>query len=1120
MTTGPREAEIHAPPTAESSAAASEPVSAAAPVDHIVRDIRDGLAQITTRELELRRREQDFDRQYLELKREARQAAVAELEQVQRRLAQQAAELSAQAVEISARRARLGEAGEQLRAKQVELEQQRTDLALRIQQARQRAERLRAWEARQREVLEQRARELGQQEADFRQRVQRAHQDITRQRRETDQRQAELEARATALEQAEHELAERHAALERRLKQGEVLATEVEQHHGELSVARDWLEHERAELERAAGEVKVERARIAREWDQLEAASHELVAERKRLSERHAQLERACAEFDAERQRLTEERRQLEEARRALEPERAELARQRAELDERKSTLEIERVELGQQRRRIEQVAQELKAAQEALRKKQEDLDRRWQEGRNQQVHTQRQHDEVEAARRTLEQQQAAAEERAQRLARREAQFREKLAALEAEKDRLAQWEAELDTRRESLDASIEQAKQIQAEAQRQNAEALALREQAENRETEARQTALSLEMERQALEAARAATQADLDRQRELAEQAEAVAGSTPATAPASLAERRGPSPYWRRRTAVVAATAALVAALGWLATHPATYRAAIALRITTADTTWSDAAARHRAQLLDPQLLAGGPGDLAASWREACEQNRVAAPAAADEPVLRLTLTCAGPDEADRLLRAATNAYIQRVESGAVGADAPAALPDLISRRTALETALQELRQQQAAEAAEAPAATDEEARRQAAARAERLEAELADITRTLEGQRGELAALVAAEVPRGSVSPGEIDRALEQDAIYREDREEFRAVALQYRTELAVAMLQLVDPAKQTDQALGKLAGVVQEQQRLEPPADIRGGLEACAADVANARAQLGSFLAQWHAWLDVARNLDVREDAASLVNQQTTAADAARQQADAIVALVDELGARIDGLDSVGSGGTRQVVVGAVLRSEHATLAAAGEALQAAAARISPTDNIELNAHDRKLRGLRIRVAQRREAVAQQLQLAADLAARDAHAAAVEQLRAGVRALERRREEAVTGLMGTLRTLRDLDDAARRRGELAVRAQQRAAEIAWLEGRQADVDTELSALRQRQARPDRVEPGEVTVERVSARPVGAAALAGVATFGGVWLIGFLLSGVSPGPGISGRGGRSPG
>ncbi len=1117
MTTGSRDAEVHAPPTAESGAAASEPVSAAAPVDHIVRDIRDGLAQITTRELELRRREQDFDRQYLELKREARQAAVAELEQVQRRLAQQAAELNAQAVEISARRARLGEAGEQLRAKQVELEQQRTDLALRIQQARQRAERLRAWEARQREVLEQRAKALAQQEADFRQRVQRAQQDITRQRRETDQRQAELEARATALEQAEHELAERQAALERRLKQGEVLATEVEQHHGELSVARDWLEHERTELERAAGEVKVERARIAREWDQLEAASHELVAERKRLSERHAQLEKACAEFDAERQRLTEERRQLEEARRALEPERAELARQRAELDERKSTLEIERVELGQQRRRIEQVAQELKAAQEALRKKQEDLDRRWQEGRNQQVHTQRQHDEVEAARRTLEQQQAAAEERAQRLARREAQFREKLAALEAEKDRLAQWETELETRRESLDASIEQAKQIQAEAQRQNAEALALREQAENRETEARQTALSLEMERQALEAARAAAQTDLDRQRELAARTAAATRSTPATA---LADRRGLSPYWRRRTTVVAATAALVAALGWLATHPATYRAAIALRITTADATWSDAAARHRAQLLDPQLLAAGPEGLAVGWREACEQNRVAAPAAADEPVLQLTLTCAGADGADRLLRAATDAYVRRVESGAVGADAPAALHDLVSRRAALEAALKELRRQQAAEAADAPAATDEDARRQAAARAERLEAELADITKTLEGQRGELAALVAAEVPRGTVSPAEIDRALEQDAIYREDREEYRAVALQYRTELAVAMLQLVDPAKRVDQTLGKLAGVIQEQQGMEPPADIRAGLEACAADVADARAQLGSFLAQWHAWLDAARNLDVREDAAALVNQQTTAADAARRQADAVVALVDELGARIDGLDSVGSGGTRQVVVGAVLRSEHATLAAAGEALQAAAARISPTDNIELNAHDRKLRGLRMRVAQRREAVAQQLQLAADLAARDAHAAAVEQLRAGVRALERRREEAVTGLMGTLRTLRDLDDAARRRGELAVRAQQRAAEIAWLEGRQADVEAELNALRQRQAQPDRVERGEITVERVSARPVGAAALAGLATFGATWLISFLLMGVASGSTNRGTSGRSSG
>lgn len=1113
MTAGRQDADITPeggrPPPAAAPAiegAVAAPVSATVPVDHLVRDIRDGLAQITTRELELRRREQDFDRQFQDLKREARQAATAELEQARRRLAQQTAELNAQAVELSAQRVRLGELGEQLRAKQVELEQKRTDLALRVQQARQRAERLRAWEARQRELLEERATALAQQEAEARQRIQRAQQDVARQRRETDQRQAELEARAAALEQAEREVAERQTSLERRLKQGEALASEVEQHHGELSVARDWIEQERAELERAAAEVKVERARVAREWDQLEAASHELVAERKRLSERHAQLEQACAAFDAERRQLTEDRQQVEQARRSLETERTALTRRRAELDERHSTLEIERVELGQHRRRIEQVSQELKAAQEAVRHKHVELEAHSQGSRHQDHRAQRQMQEVEAARRTLQQEQAAFEERSQRQARRETQLRDQLAKLEAKTQHLKEWEAELETRRTTLAEAVEQAQRIQAEAHRQRNEALALREQLERRAREAHQSALALESERRRRGAAHAASEADLDRRRAALEQERTTLQAertcrTERSAAGPDDGRRVPR-RWRGRTAALAVTAGCLAAGAWIALHPPLHRASIVLRVATSDPARSEALFRHRTLLLDADLLAGAPSGIDAAWRQACAQNRVTVVAGRDEPTLQLSVNSSRAAGARQLLQAAADAYAHRVENGAAATEPPAAQADLISRRAVLAAALRELRQKQAADETEAAIAADDNAREEARAVADRLEAELAEVTKALEQQRGELAALMAAEVPRGTVSPAEVDRALAEDTIYREDREESRAAALQYRTELAVAMFQLVDPAKTVGQTLAKLTGVLQEQRGLDPPAEIRAVLEACAADLAHTQAQHAAFLGQWHAWLETVRSLDIREDVAGLVNQQSAVADAARRQADALVALVDNVGARIDGLDSAGTGGTREVVVAAVLRSEHGALATVGEAFQAAAARISPTDNLELNAQDRKLRGLRMRVAQRREAVTQQLQLSADLAARDAHAAAVEQLRTGVRALERRREDAVTGLMGTLRTLRDLDGAHRRRGERAVQTQQRAAEIAWLERRHADLDAELNGLLQRQMQPDRVDAGEITVERVAPRPLGAAALAGVAAFGATWLIGFVL------------------
>jgi hypothetical protein len=87
------------PPTA--------PTPAGDGINSIIRDIREGLAQISTRELELRRREQDFGRQYRELKQAAHRAAAAEFEQTQHRVAEQIAELNAKAVELAAKRARL-----------------------------------------------------------------------------------------------------------------------------------------------------------------------------------------------------------------------------------------------------------------------------------------------------------------------------------------------------------------------------------------------------------------------------------------------------------------------------------------------------------------------------------------------------------------------------------------------------------------------------------------------------------------------------------------------------------------------------------------------------------------------------------------------------------------------------------------------------------------------------------------------------------------------------------------------------------------------------------------------------------------------------------------------------
>ena len=112
-------------------------------------------------------------------------------------------------------------------------------------------------------------------------------------------------------------------------------------------------------------------------------------------------------------------------------------------------------------------------------------------------------------------------------------------------------------------------------------------------------------------------------------------------------------------------------------------------------------------------------------------------------------------------------------------------------------LEAALTASRAQQTSATAELASAPNPQDRDEASGAADQAEAELKDISTALDQRRAELAALVAGDVPLGSVDPADAEKALTEDAIYQEDQKEFQGVALQYRTELSVAMLQLVEP-----------------------------------------------------------------------------------------------------------------------------------------------------------------------------------------------------------------------------------------------------------------------------------------------------------------------------------
>jgi hypothetical protein len=566
----------------------------------------------------------------------------------------------------------------------------------------------------------------------------------------------------------------------------------------------------------------------------------------------------------------------------------------------------------------------------------------------------------------------------------------------------------------------------------------------------------------------------------------------------PATTRENR-----WLRST-VLAAGVALLAGLVWFLSHPPLQRATMRIQIMSENPAAHEVATAHRAQLLDPHLLDGRrlEAGLAEAWRSACEEGQAAVRTADDEPVLWLSLTAPDGTTARHLIAAACAAYAERLPAQPVNSALPLGYQDLVLQRERLEAALQGLRQQEAAEAASLASTPALPEREEIRAAADRLEAEFVEVAASLERQRTVLTALAALDDPRGNVDPAQIEEALAQDTITREDQQEYRATALQYRTELAVALLQLDEPAKAVQKAVTQFAVSLQEQRGLEPPPDVAKILEDCAAAVSGAQTRWTSLAAQWRAGSDAVQKMTIGDDVAALVAQQSTAADAARRAGDEAVALVDDLGGRIEALGHGGDGGTRRVVVAAVLKTDHDTLKSATEAFVGTARKIALADNIQLDAHDRKLRGLRMRLNSRQEAVHQQLQLEADRVARERHAAQLAEARAQVGQYESRREELVTNLVAALRQLRAVDEAAHQRASAELRQEQRAAEIAWRAARSAEIAQELANAQQRSGTPDRAEFGEPTVTAVAPGRTLNAVLVGAATFVGAWLAAALM------------------
>jgi hypothetical protein len=143
-------------------------------------------------------------------------------------------------------------------------------------------------------------------------------------------------------------------------------------------------------------------------------------------------------------------------------------------------------------------------------------------------------------------------------------------------------------------------------------------------------------------------------------------------------------------------------------------------------------------------------------------------------------------------------------------------------------------------------------------------------------------------------------------------------------------------------------------------------------------------------------------------------------------------------------------------------------------------------------------LRTRLKQRRDLVAERLQLEADRVARERHAARAETAREQVVQLERRREELVTQLMAKLEHARKLDAAARNYDSLLAKVERRDAEIAEITEQLRSLEAKLAETQPEGADPDRASVGEISVARVSQGRYRSASLVAGGACVATWLI----------------------
>lgn len=947
-----------------------------------------------------------------------------------------------------------------------------------------------------------------------------AAREIALQRREQELTQQLAALEAAARDAAGNELRDSRSRLEKRSDELNAQAIELATRAGRLQRAEAALEVRRQELERRAAELDArEQSEASRRNEHDTALEQRAAAIREKERDLERRIVRARDEIvrlraELEDQSLALERRTQELETRAADiiTEDADLQRRIAgyesslrDLDKRRDEIESARRELERRQLQNQQLTQQLEQQRQILNGRQRELDQRSQQARKQREKFLAQVDELRAQQVAIREQQAALEQHAQRLQERDQQLQTRAENLDQDERNLDERASAMRLELERLAARDIELLQRDADLQRARDELFSLREAVETRDAEARQATLAVELERQDLAQQRmllerahedlAQARAELDQKRsdETAELSARRAALQRAERSLVVAPRR-----WLLRSVVLAAAAA--AAIGgiWSLSFPAIYTVAAGLVLNDSPEGTEAAIARHAAGLADRnrlELLLREAGEAGMAERVAAQDLSVvsAIRVAARGNTLTLELTGPSATELESIARrcmelhtvAADELLTARFRAGAANS---------VEQYAELRKRADDL-QRQMVEARALLSLIPATSRDAILAETRALETERREAADRLTVVRGELDDLLSGRRPEGVIDPAALAAALEEDVVHQEDIREMAEQIRRYRTELAVAMIAMLEPVSSLRGRAAELRTLIAEQRGLQPPPGVATILEELAGEAESFEVFVADLSNQWSSRrTELERNAGSRSAVADLdqalvqlVDHQQQVADLARRLLARLSGLSQNLTQNIARLTGESGGGTRAFVVAGLLRSVAAALAEQSRAAEDAAAATDPTTSFQLDACDRQLRGLRTRMQQRRDALRQQLQLEADRDASASHAAATDRLRAEIVQIESRRENAIATLAEKLEELRQLDEQEARRATLTQQVELLQAERDRVNGELSRLERFASAATQPSALRDDVVflPIETRRDGISGMQAGATA-----------------------------------